>query len=336
VFSDDPSVFENFENRLDELRLTCTHNVKFDYVYRYRFEMKMEDAILLHKLYRKRFDYSYNELFFLFLTVSMIISMNINNFPLFYIPKEMRKRKTAFFYKIRSQFDKEQHEDELRTYLTIVLNAFVYGTSFIKKHHLNNKFVKDVRKRFLKYWNDSVTCMRISNLGDFLRSQVNVIGREDGRGEPILSKLYDEEFFKVQQFLYYNSRFEINGFPRFAEYEHPNAIHDAVPFLHVVPFSSDRFIIKIQKISMQRDIHDEHVENKLVLWTTIKIPSVAQMHSLDIRKAAEVSEQKRMWKTEFLGCIEEIADEVAYRPGKCKMLEATEDFYERIRNLSSQ
>jgi hypothetical protein len=178
--------------------------------------------------------------------------------------------------------------------------------------------------------------MRISNLGEFLRSQVNVIGRVDDRGEPILSKLYDEEFYKVQQFLYYNSRFEVSGFPRFAEYEHANAIHDVVPFLHVVPFSSDRFIIKIQKISMQRDIHDEHVENKLVLWTTIKLPSVAQVHLPDIQKAAEVSEERRLWKMEFMACIEEVENEVAYRPGMYKMLEATEDFYTRIRNLSSR
>lgn len=330
IFSMEGDIYEKFEERLQALYIDGygLNQLKFDYVYRYRNETQMEDALLLYKLYNRKYTYSPNELFFLYLTMSLIISININNYPLFYIPKEMRRRKQTFFHNVRRIFDQQDHQDELRTYVNIIFNAFIQGTQFIQLYHLNNKFVKDVKRRFFRYWNDSVTFCKITNLNEFMKSYLNV----DKNSQ--LSFIHNDEFETVQKFLLYHSRFETSTFPRLVGYEHSNAIHDAVPFDHILRFSANRLNIKIKSMNIQHNMDDDHVDERLVLWTNVDVPCVAQYHKDDIVKTVQFMNDKRFWKSEFQFTIEEIENEVAYRPGNCKMLETMSEFYSRVQNQS--
>lgn len=330
LFSDDRDIYEQFEERLRRLNIYSygLNPLKFDYVYRYRNETHMEDAVLLYKLYNRRYKYSPNELFFLYLTIALIISMNINNYPLFYIPKEMRGRKQTFFRNICRVFDKPRHQDELRTYVNIIFNAFIHGTSFVQLYHLNNKFVKDVKRRFLKYWNDAITYCKITDLNTFMTSYLNIAGEEQ------LSFMYHDEFETIQKFLLYYSHFEIHSVPRLVGYEHAFAIHEAVPFDDIITYSVNRVNIKIRSVHIQHNMYDDHVEERLVLWTNMDVPSVAEYHKKDIMQYVECMNDKRYWKSEFQMTIEEIENEVAYRPGNCKMLETMTEFYSRVQNQS--
>lgn len=334
IFSTDRDIYQNFEQRLRVLHIDGygVNQLKFDYVYRYRNETQMEDALLLYKLYNRRYRYCPNELFFLYLTMSVIISININNYPLFYIPKEMRRRKQTFFHNVRRIFDKQDHQDELRSYVNIIFNAFIHGTQFIQLYHLNNKFVKDVKRRFLRYWNDSVTFCKITNLNGFMKSYLNVVGKENSNE---LSFIHNDEFETVQKFILYHSHFQTNTFPGLVGYEHSNAIHDAIPFDHILRFSANRLNVKIKNMNIQHNMDDDHVEERLVLWTNVDVPSIAQYHKDDIVKRVEFMNDKRYWKSEFQFTVEEIENEVAYRPGNCKMLETMTEFYSRVRNQSS-
>lgn len=325
VFQDNPRICSDFEEQLRLFHVKCSNNVKFDFIFRYRNEMKMEHAVMLYKLYRRRFEFTYNTLFFLYLSVALIVSMSMSNFPLFYIPKDMRKRKSAFFNKIRKHFDKEQHHDELRTYLNICLNAMIQGKPFIQLYNLNNKFIKDVKKRFLRYWNDAVTFHEIRNLNEFFTSQLNITDRND-----CLSFIYQQEFEDVQRFLFYHSQFPRTMSPRSVEYGHSNAIHETVPIIswnNLLSFSPNNFVIKLQTISIANDYG---VDNRLVLWTTLSLPSVAEREINIIKENFEHRQEKFAWRLEFRDCISEIDNEVAYRPGKYKMEQAMHDFYSRL------
>lgn len=321
IFSEEKQVYETFEQRLRELRIDRSNPLKFDFVFRYRNEMQMEDALLLYKLYNRRYSYNCTDLFFLYLSVSILISMNVNNYPLFYIPKDMRRRKHTFFLRIRRAFDRHHHQDELRTYVNIFFNSFIQGSQFTQLYNLNNKFVKDVRKRFLRYWNDSVTFCKITNVRSFLRDYLNITGDE-------LSFLHHEEFVKVQRFLLYGSRFEIRTFPSMVGYEHSHAIHDAVPLTDMIRYSTNRLHLKIKSMNVQ---YNDQILEKLVLWTNVDVPS--SDHKDGILRYVQYMNEKVLWKAEFDDTVKEIENEVAYRPGKCRMLETMTDFYSKAGNL---
>lgn len=325
IFSNN-DICQQFQERLSQLNIHENKSLKFDFVYRYRYDMNMENALLLFKLYKRRFMYTYNELFFLYLTTALLISMDVSNFPLFYIPKEKRRndKKRKFFKDIRKRFDPNSYHDELRTYLNIILNALIHGKSFIQSNHLNNKCIQDVRKRFLRYWNDSITHCRIENMEHFLVSHLNI--KKDLCD---MSFMYNYEMENVHKFLLYHSHFErqpcVLDHAQGLEYEHHNAIHELVPWIR----SEFVWIIKLNIVNIQHDIESDIIDHKLVLWT--RVPhDVKKRYASELEYYSKLNEDRSMWKMEFQNCVEEIEEEVAYRPGKYKMLEARDAFYERI------
>jgi hypothetical protein len=322
-------IIQKFQNKINTLYIQSPiQNLKFDFVYRYRNDMPMEDSVLLYKLYKHRFDYSITELFFMYLTITLIVSLDTTNLPLFYIPKNIRRNKRAFFTRIKRKFDSNNHKDELKTYLTIIFNAFVYGKKFIENNNLNNKFIQDVKKRFLRYWNDSVTTCKIKDFPSFFETNFTIKKESPYTEQSVIYGIFECEFKNIQEFLYLYTNLPVYTIPHVDGNDHQNAIHEIFNYDDLIYYTTSLKIIAIKEMNIQHT--EDYTDNKIILWTRMRKPSFAKQYSNKIDEQYQYRVEKNKWKDEFKNVLCEIQDEVAYRPGKCKMFEAMDDFYTKM------
>lgn len=333
MFVDRPEVYGDFARKLRLLHIqrplsSSNKKLKFDFVYRYRHEMAMENSVLLYKLYHRRYSMPLEEVYLMYLAVSVLISMDMINLPLLYLPMNMRKNKRSFFTMMKNKFD--SNGDELRMYLNILINAMVSNNkTFIKTHCLNNKFVKDVRGRLMRYWNDAVTIRPIrssSMMRDFTRDLFRMHPPDDDNHSTWT--VPDRSFDRVQQFLLHHSTYAVQTFPFIDGHDHSNAFYDMFDFFNDTFRSYHGYrLIVLKCVRIHYD--NEYTDTRNILWTRVKLPMATHQRQNEIRRLHSYLEEKRGWREEFQNVVREIDDEVAYRPGMWRMLEGRDRFYDR-------